>query len=294
MGPRRVLTFRAVARERSFSRAAERLALSQPAVSQQVGALEREVGVRLLDRRPGGLGLTPAGAALLEHADAIADRLTLAAGQLADIERGERAQFRLGAFPTALATLVPAVLERLSREAPEAVVTVEEATTDTLAASVGAGRLHLAIAFQDAARPPRAFPATVRQDLLREPFMVALPDGHRLAARRAVRLADLAGDPWTAPSTDGMIARACRDAGFTPRIVVVTREQLAMRSLVRDGLAVTLVPRLLADAFSDVALRPIDSGSPERDVFALLPAGARHPLAATALDALGDAARRRS
>ena len=78
MDSRRVLTFRAVARKRSFSAAARDLALTQPAVSQQVAGLEREVGARLLDRRPGGLQLTPAVEVLLAHADAIAERLELA------------------------------------------------------------------------------------------------------------------------------------------------------------------------------------------------------------------------
>ena len=82
MDPRRVLTFRAVAHERSFSGAARSLSLTQPAVSQQVAALEREVGARLLDREPGGLRLTAAGEVLLEHADAIAQRFELAAAQL--------------------------------------------------------------------------------------------------------------------------------------------------------------------------------------------------------------------
>ncbi|MEA2304486.1 MAG: LysR family transcriptional regulator, regulator of abg operon, partial [Solirubrobacteraceae bacterium] len=77
MDPRRVLTFRAVAHQRSFSRAARELALSQPSVSNQVAALEREIGARLLEREPGGLRLTGEGEILLEHADAIAERLQL-------------------------------------------------------------------------------------------------------------------------------------------------------------------------------------------------------------------------
>src|SRR3954447_17735885 len=103
MDPRRVLTFRAVARARSFTRAAQELSLSQPSVSQQVAALERETGTTLLDRPPGGLELTPAGAILLAHADALAERLDLATAQLAEIAAGERARLRLGAFPSALA-----------------------------------------------------------------------------------------------------------------------------------------------------------------------------------------------
>src|SRR5829696_4727601 len=113
MDPRRLLTFRAVAQLRSFSQAARALSLSQPSVSQQVAALERELGARLLDRRPGGLQLTHAGSVLLAHADAIAERLGLAETQLAEIAGAERSTLTLGAFPTALATLVPSALARL-------------------------------------------------------------------------------------------------------------------------------------------------------------------------------------
>src|SRR3954470_6218613 len=113
MDPRRVLTFRAVAHERSFSAAARTLALTQPAVSQQVAALETELGARLLDREPGGLRLTPAGEVLLVHADALADRLGLAERQLAELAGEERARLRIGAFPSALAALVPRAVARL-------------------------------------------------------------------------------------------------------------------------------------------------------------------------------------
>src|SRR5688572_22995836 len=103
MDPKRVLTFRAVAHQRSFSRAARELALSQPSVSNQVASLEREIGARLLERAPGGLRLTSEGEILLEHADAIAERFELAKEQLAAAAEGQRARLRIGAFPTALA-----------------------------------------------------------------------------------------------------------------------------------------------------------------------------------------------
>src|SRR5438067_10922367 len=119
MNPRRLLTFRTVARERSFSRAAETLSLSQPSVSHQVALLETEVGVRLLDRGRGGLRLTPAGAVLLEHADQIAWRLQLAGTQLAELAQERRGHLRVGAFPTALASVVPAAVELLRKGAPE-------------------------------------------------------------------------------------------------------------------------------------------------------------------------------
>src|ERR1700694_1285503 len=100
MDPRRVLTFRMVAHQRSFSRAARELALSQPSVSNQVAQLERELGARLLERRPGGLTLTAEGEILLEHADAIAGRFELARAQIAASTEGRQARLRIGALPT--------------------------------------------------------------------------------------------------------------------------------------------------------------------------------------------------
>ncbi|MEA2133966.1 MAG: hypothetical protein QOC68_1875 [Solirubrobacteraceae bacterium] len=285
MDPRRVLTFRAVAHQRSFSRAARELALSQPSVSNQVGALEREIGARLLHREPGGLRLTPEGEILLEHADAIAERFQLAGAQLAVAAQEQRTRLRIGAFPTALAGLVPAAIARVRERYPDTKVSVDEGGGD-LPARVRAGELHLALGFQDNAQPRQEPPDLERRDLLQEHFMVALAPDHRLAQRPEVRLADLRDDDWTAASADGLIVRACRAAGFTPNLVSITHDQLAIRALIARGLAVTLAPQLLADAFKDLTLRPIAGPSPARDVYALLPPGARHPLVAPTLDAL--------
>lgn len=101
-----------------------------------------------------------------------------------------------------------------------------------------------------------------------------------------MRLTELADEPWTAASRDGMIVRACRAAGFEPRLVSLTREQFAIRSTVMSGAAVTLAPRLLADAFAGTALRPIDGPAPVRDVYALVPPGRRHLLVEPLLQAL--------
>src|SRR3954470_14955131 len=98
MDPRRLMTFRAVAQARSFSRAAEQMSLTQPSVSHQIALLETEIGVRLLDRGRGGLRLTAAGAGLLEHADHVACRLDLADTQLAPLADQRREQIRVGAF----------------------------------------------------------------------------------------------------------------------------------------------------------------------------------------------------
>lgn len=287
MDPRRLLTFRAVARERSFTRAAAAQSLTQPSVSQQVAALETETGARLLDRRPGGLSLTPAGAILLEHADAIADRLALARTQLAEHVADQRAKLVVGAFASALADLVPSAVERLQHRHPGVTVVVEEVGSTAAAARIRSGTLHLALAFQDAAAP-RDDPAGLRRsELMLERFLVALPPGHPLANRSAIALEDLGEDLWTVPSTDGLLVRACRQAGFEPRIVSVTREQVAIRALIRRGLAVTLAPELLAGAFEGLVLKPIaGDGGPQRAVYVLTPPGTQHPHATVLLDDL--------
>ena len=162
--------------------------------------------------------------------------------------------------------------------------------TDDLPARVRSGELHLAVAFQDSALPRQEPSGLERRDLLREQFMVALAPDHPLAERPEVRLADLSEEDWTAASPDGLIVGACRAAGFEPNLVSITHDQLAIRALIARGLAVTLAPQLLADAFSDLVLRPIAGAGPTRDVYALLPPGAPHPRVPSILDALDSTA----
>jgi DNA-binding transcriptional LysR family regulator len=283
--PRRVLTFREVARLGSFSRAAEALALTQPAVSQQVAALERQAGAQLLERGPGGLSLTPAGELLLAHADVVADRLDLAAGQLAEFAGHAARELRIGAFPSALATRVPQALARLTVERPEVKADVSERTTGALVEGVRTGELHVAVCFQDAARPRREHEGAERIDLGEEPFRALLPEGHALAGGGPLRLQQLADEVWVAPSRDGMIAQACEATGFTPAIRYVSRDPLANRGLVAAGLAVTISPAELAAEFTGIAVEPLRDG-PTRSVYALLPASGAGTLARAFVAAL--------
>jgi DNA-binding transcriptional LysR family regulator len=228
------------------------------------------------------MALTPAGAILLAHADAIAERFALAERQLGELTAPGR--LRIGAFPSALAVLVPKAAVRIGA------VSLEEGSTPELAERVRRGELHLAVGFQDAALPRREHDGVVRVDLVREPFVAALPPEHPLTAHDSIPLAALADEPWVAPSGDNLIARACRAAGFTPRLVMISRDPLANRALVAQGLAITLVPKLLGSEFAGVELRPVEGAGPERDVYALLPPGGRHPLVEPTLAALAQVA----
>src|SRR5262245_46419533 len=127
--PRRLLTFREVARERSFSRAAVALSLTQPAVSQQIRALELQLGERLIERGRGAFALTPPGELLLRHADALHERLQLAETQLGEAQAASHRKLRLAAFPSALATVVPAATVRL-RTTTELEVGAVQGSTD--------------------------------------------------------------------------------------------------------------------------------------------------------------------
>ena len=293
--PRRLLTFREVARRGSFSRAAKGLALTQPAVSQQIAALEREVGTSLLDRGPGGLALTETGELLLAHADALSDRLLAADAQLAELAGAREARLVVGAYPSALATIVPDAIARWRAGQEGQVVTVEAlemASTDA-AAAIRDGRLHVAVCFEDAAAPPHEPPDARRHEIAREPMDAAVGPDHPLAGRRRIALAALADDTWTAPSREHLVRRACVAAGFEPRIDYVTRDPLAIAGILRAGLAVSLTPRLLAGRLEGVRTIALSGAAPSRRLYALTPAVGGRDRALRFVEALRAAAKER-
>jgi DNA-binding transcriptional LysR family regulator len=291
MDPRRLLTFRAVAHARSFSRAADALSLTQPSVSHQIALLETEVGLRLLERGRGGLRLTHAGAVLLEHADHVAGRLELAGTQLASIAGERREHVRLGAFPTALAGFVPAAVARLRLAHRDLRIRLGEVTPSTLEARFLSGDFDVVLTYQDATAERRELAGAERIDVMQDAFLVGLAPEHRLAAGTTpISLAELAEDDWIVASADGFLVQACRDAGFEPRVAAVTSEPLATRGLILRGIGVGWVPSLLAGEYPGVVIRPVKEAVRHRDVFALLPPGDRHPRARQVVDALVEAA----
>jgi DNA-binding transcriptional LysR family regulator len=292
--PRRLLTFREVARRASFSRAAEALSLTQPAVSQQVAALEREIGLELIDRRPGGLALTEAGELLLGHADALSERLRVADAQLEELAGRREAKLAVGAFASAMGTVVPDAVARWRQDAPGVAVEAIEVSSADAAEGVREGRLHVGACFEDASAPPREHPGTRRHDLGLEPMDAAVGPQHRLARRRRIPLSALAGETFVAPSREHLVRRACVAAGFEPRIDYVTRDPLAIRGLVAAGLAVTLTPRLLAGQLDGLRTIRLAGDVPSRRLYALTPDVGARPRALAVVDALAEATRGRT
>ena len=288
------MVFRAVAHELSFSRAAEQLSLSQPSVSHQIALLETEIGVRVFDRDRGraGLRLTHVGEVLLQHADYVGWRLQLADAQISELAGAHREQVRLGAFPTALAGFVPAAIGRLrAADGGGLRVILSEVTPSTLEPRFLGGEFDVALGYQDAAGERREFEGVERIDLFQDTFLIGMPPDHEFAGTTdPVALTAFADDDWIVPSTDGFLIRACRDAGFEPRVVSTTRDPVATRGLIARGLGVGWVPSLLVDDYAGVAIRPLDASVGRRDIYALLPPGRRHPLAARLVRALSDTA----
>jgi DNA-binding transcriptional LysR family regulator len=285
LDPRRLLTFREVARQQSFSRAAVALSLTQPAVSQQIRSLEVQLGERLIERGRGSFALTAAGELLLAHAEALHARLHLAETQLGEAVGESRRQLRIGAFPSALATLVPDAIARLKVDS-ELELSAMQGSTEQLVAAVRDGRVHLALCFQDGAEPRREHDGTCRNDMLDEPMLATFAVDHRLAGRKRIRLTELADDPWLTAMRDGLIVRACRSAGFEPRLAFLTDDPLAINSIIRDGLAVSLTSELLAPQFRGIAVASLTGEPVRRTIYAITPPGRLHPLAGAFLDAI--------
>ncbi|QZY29079.1 LysR family transcriptional regulator [Nocardioides coralli] len=250
MDPRRVLVFRTVARAGSLSAAARELGWTQPAVSQQLQRLEREVGSPLLLRGPRGVTLTQAGAVLLGRADVLAGELHMAAEELASLSELRGGRVRLVAHPSAVATVVPAALRLLADAHPDVEVSMEEAEPPEAWAAVREGEADLAVAFGYDGPPDEEGDLTWLP-LTTEPVELVLPPDHAVAGRRRWTLADLSDDTWIGgcPRCRAHLVACCRDAGFEPRLAHATDDYVAVQALVAAGLGVTMLPRSALTAF---------------------------------------------
>jgi DNA-binding transcriptional LysR family regulator len=189
---RRLRVLREVGRQPSLSAAAAALAYTPSAVSQQIAALEREVGVGLVERGARGATLTEAGRMLVRHADEIFGRIHTAEEELQALAGLETGRLRLGAFSTACAVLVPRAVVAFRKRYPEIEVALAELDPEEALARLRARELDLALVYQFPVERPAALEGLAYTHLLDDRLYVALPRSHRLAGRRRLRLAELA------------------------------------------------------------------------------------------------------
>ena len=294
---RRLRVLHAVSAYGSVTAAAAALGYSAPAVSQQLAALEREVGMTLTERAGRGVELTPAAHILVGHTDALLARLDAAEADLAALRDQIAGRVALAAFPSAAASLVPAAWAALADSAPRVRLDLTEMEPEESLPAVLRNETDVAVAHEYDLLPRPLDPLFERRDLLDDPVVLAIPSDSALSLARLdpVPLATLAGQPFLAPrqgtSCAEMIQRACARAGFVPRVVARASDFQVLLSLVAAGAGVTLVPGLAA-RWLPPRVRLVPPAEPvTRRVFAVSRRGGdRKPAVRVVLDALSAAA----
>ncbi|QDY78582.1 LysR family transcriptional regulator [Streptomyces qinzhouensis] len=304
---RHLRVLRAVATTGSFSAAARALGCTQPAVSQQMKALETSAGTPLLIRTGREMRLTQAGEALVRHAAGILAGLTAAEEEVAAIAGLRAGRVRLVSFPSGSSTLVPTALAALRAAHPGTRVSLVDAEPPRSVEMLREGDCDVALAFRygdrdgaagtgDPAGPDAEWDDLVVRPLLSDRLVGLVPEGHRLAGAGTVAIGDLAEDPWIAgcPRCRRQLVDVCESAGFTPRIDFATDDYPAVAGLVGAGLGVAVLPELALESVRargavTVALAP----RVEREIVALtLPDLSQVPAVAATLDQLTLAAAR--
>ena len=282
----RLRTFALVVDLGSISAAAGVLGYTQSAVSQQLAALEREVGAVLVDRSQRPLRASATGAALRPHVDGVLAAISGVEAVLHDV-RGGTPRLRLAAFTSALSSFVPAAVRDLRRNHSQVVVEVLQLETDEAVDRLRSGGADLAVVHY---MPGIAVPETSdlqRRRLLIDDLYVVVPSGHRLARREEVSIADLEGEPLVLPRRDtpagrfrSVVEHLCAQAGFAPRVAYELNDLPAVQAFVAAGIAVvpmhglTLTTVPPGAAVCPLAERPAGS----RTVEALVPRRARTPI----------------
>jgi DNA-binding transcriptional LysR family regulator len=253
--------FMMVAEELHFGRAASRLCIAQPPLSQQIQQLEKMVGFALFIRSSRSVQLTPAGQHFLEDVRELFSSLDRSVAEAKRIANGETGRLRIGFVGTAAFGVLPAAMRAFREERPEVEVTLRELVTARQAQALREGRIHVGLA-----RPGIKTEDIVCEPVLTEPLIAALPAGHPLADQQEIALEQLADAPFILfprlprPSYGDFLLEACAAAGFKPRVVQETSEIHTAIGLTAGGLGVTLLPAsataLTRPDTAFVALRP--------------------------------------
>lgn len=240
--------FVAVAEELHFGRAAVRLHMAQPPLSQQIRQLETEIGVTLFARTNRRVELTPAGEVFLREARAILDQVDQAVIQAQRANLGEAGWLGIGFVGSVTYDVLPATLRRFRERYPDVELVLQELMGDEQEQAIREHRIHVGfrrVGFQSTGL---ADAEILSEELIQEPLVVAVSSTHALATRESVALRELANEPFilfrqTASYSYGTyIVHLCQEAGFTPREVQQVDEIQTAISLISAGIGVTLVP----------------------------------------------------
>jgi DNA-binding transcriptional LysR family regulator len=252
-------SFVAVAEELHFGRAARRLHISQPPLSNQIRRLEDDLGVRLFERTRRSVSMTEAGAALLGRARHLLSEAERARLEVARVAKGERGVLSIGYTPTATYEVLPLLVPRFRAQAPDVRLDLAEMRSALLPEALRAGRIEVGFACA-----PVDTRGVLEKVLVRERLMVALPSSHRLAKKVRLKLGDLAGEPFVLvrrdiePGWADGAANALSRAGVELDVVQETDSKIALLGLVAAGLGLSIVSESMGSVHRrGVTLRPL-------------------------------------
>nr|MBA3408277.1 LysR family transcriptional regulator [Solirubrobacterales bacterium] len=266
---RRLRVLREVSQQGTLAAAADALHLTPSAVSQQLAALEREVGQPVIERNGRGVRLTGAAEVLVGHANIVLAQLEAAAADVAAYAEGVIGTVRLVGFATALGELVAPAVVALRASHPRLELTVEELEAPECFLALARGDVDIAISM--ASRQAPEDPRFERRALISDTLDAVVPADHPLAQRSEIALADLAGESFVGPpdgsSCHDVTVTGCAAAGFAPSFRHRTLDFHTAMALAAAGLGVTLVPRLGQAAVPPGAIvRPLADPAPARHV----------------------------
>ena len=255
--------FCAVARAANFTRAAERLGISQPSLSQQIGRLEKKIGAPLFVRLGRTVRLTPYGEALLPRAVQILREISETESSLSRLQEGTRGVLRVGVIPTIMPYLIAPRIHDFCSLFPELEVQLSERVTARLIEDVQAGQLDLAVLSL-----PIANPDLVCSELFREALYLAVGESHPLAKHKIVELKDL-GSQRMLLLREGHCFRdnvmtACTRANAQVESIFETDQLSSIFPLAASGFGVTLVPAMAAASAAGCVIIPVTPGSVRR------------------------------
>ncbi len=274
----RLRVLRAVVAKGSIRAAAAALDYTPSAVSQQLAALQRETGLRLVDRVGRGVEPTAAGRVLAAESEALFRELSRLHGLAGDLRAGRTGSLSIGYFASAGAAWLPSVVTVLGREFPE--LRLDLRWTEVLDDQPTDLDVNVFVEWQGT-RPPAT---VIVHPLIDDPYEVVMREDDLLAARSAVPLAELADRPWIDNDLDHGACRevllaACAEVGFSPRFSVEMRDYRTAVPFVATGIGITVLPRLArGDLPAGLVSRPVVSPTPVRRIsVAVRKAVADHP-----------------
>jgi DNA-binding transcriptional LysR family regulator len=296
---RRLRLLRELHERGTIAAVADALQFTPSAVSQQLAMLERETGVRLLERAGRGVRLTDPALVLVDHADALLERAAVAEADLAAAAGTVSGRGRIAGFQSVALRLAMPAIEALARDAPRLRCELIEAEPEQALPALALGDVDLVLGDEWQHQPWRLPASLQRHELLRDPVHLVLPVRHPAARahKDAVPLPELAGEAWTTGHAgmgwEEMTVRTCRQhGGFDPDIRHRTNDANVSLALVARGLAVTLLPDLVVPGrHPGVVLRSVAEAPVSRAIFAVTRAAdAARPSTQALLAAVRDAA----